>query len=320
MKLYYLLILVILPMILIPVFADSHHIPPISVTTDKSEYMVGELIVISGNVNPVIGKIPVRIQIIHEATYVHLAQIEVAQDGTFSESVIAEGPLWKNGGEYIVRASYQDQIVETTFMYNPDSPPIPNPIILTTDKQSYNEIETIQITGEINELELSPTDQIAIILHDKDNNILINESLISITNNTFSHEIITSDTITDDNVWIDYLGDVKITAQLQNYTADTTIHYSYYPKEISLEYLHDMISENIITIKEQNTLLKTMLKAIIKLQSQMAELIDEPIIIDDPVIREQMTIISSDHKELNSKLKEITKDVKKLQTVIKKMR
>ena len=93
----------------------------ISVQTDDNHYDEGDTIVISGIVNTVIGKTPIIIQIIHEATYIHLAQIEVAQDGSFTETVIAEGPLWKKDGEYTIRASYQDQTTETEFSYTPKS-------------------------------------------------------------------------------------------------------------------------------------------------------------------------------------------------------
>ena len=89
--------------------------------TDDNNYDEGDTIVISGIVNTIIGKTPIIIQIIHETTYVHLAQIEVAQDGSFTETVIAEGPLWKKGGEYIVRASYQEYVEETEFNYTPKS-------------------------------------------------------------------------------------------------------------------------------------------------------------------------------------------------------
>jgi len=85
----------------------------LSVQTDDNLYDEGDTIVISGNVNTIFADdTPIIIQIIHEATYVHLAQIEVAKDGSFTETVIAEGKLWKKTGEYIVRASYHDQVAE----------------------------------------------------------------------------------------------------------------------------------------------------------------------------------------------------------------
>ena len=105
--------------------------------TDDNNYDEGDTVVISGIVNTVIGKTPVIIQIIYEATYVHLAQIEVAQDGTFTETVIAEGALWKKAGEYIVRASYQDQIAEVEFSYTPKSELIETTTNFEVDAGSY---------------------------------------------------------------------------------------------------------------------------------------------------------------------------------------
>jgi len=105
----------------------------LSIQTDDNLYDEGDTIVISGNVNTIIGKTPIIIQIIYETTYVHLAQIEVAQDGSFTETVIAEGPLWKKAGQYIVRASYQDQIAEIEFSYTPKSE-----VIVTTTNFEVN--------------------------------------------------------------------------------------------------------------------------------------------------------------------------------------
>ncbi len=105
--------------------------------TDDNNYDEGDTVVISGIVNTIIGETPIIIQIIYETTYVHLAQIEVAQDGSFSETVIAEGPLWKKAGEYIVRASYQDQIVEVEFSYTPKSELIETTTNFEVDAGSY---------------------------------------------------------------------------------------------------------------------------------------------------------------------------------------
>jgi len=105
--------------------------------TDDNNYDEGDTVVISGIVNTIIGKTPIIIQIIYETTYVHLAQIEVAQDGTFTETVIAEGALWKKAGEYIVRASYQDQIAEVEFSYTPKSELIETTTNFEVDAGSY---------------------------------------------------------------------------------------------------------------------------------------------------------------------------------------
>jgi len=87
--------------------------------TDDNNYDEGDTIVISGKVNTVIADTPIIIQIINESTYVHFAQITIAQDGSFSETVLAEGPLWTRSGEYIVKAAYQDTVAETVFVYSP---------------------------------------------------------------------------------------------------------------------------------------------------------------------------------------------------------
>jgi len=105
--------------------------------TDDNNYDEGDTVVISGIVNTVIGKTPIIIQIIHETTYVHLAQIEVAQDGSFTETVIAEGPLWKKAGKYIVRVSYQEYVAETEFSYTPKSESIETTTNFEVDAGSY---------------------------------------------------------------------------------------------------------------------------------------------------------------------------------------
>ncbi len=62
---------------------------------------------------------PVLIQIIHEGAIIEIAQITVAQDGSFTKTVLAEKPAWKNEGEYLIKAFYQDQVVEIEFSYSP---------------------------------------------------------------------------------------------------------------------------------------------------------------------------------------------------------
>ncbi len=103
------------------VFAQE---PQISVQTDDSRYDEGDTVVISGIVKTVIGETPIIIQIIYdEKTYVDFKQIEVAQDGSFTATFIAEGTYWKKAGTYTVKVSYQDQIAETEFTYTPESGP-----------------------------------------------------------------------------------------------------------------------------------------------------------------------------------------------------
>lgn len=93
----------------------------ITIQTDDSNYDEGDTIVISGNVNTVIGDTPVLIQIVQEGAIIEIAQIIVAQDGTFTKTIIAEGGVWKKGGEYTIRAFYQEHIAESSFSFTPKS-------------------------------------------------------------------------------------------------------------------------------------------------------------------------------------------------------
>ncbi len=94
----------------------------VSIQTDDSNYDEGDTVVVSGMVNTLIGETPVIIQLFfEEETLVDIAQIVVAQDGSFTKTFLAEGALWKKSGEYTVVASYQEYKVDTAFSYTPES-------------------------------------------------------------------------------------------------------------------------------------------------------------------------------------------------------
>jgi hypothetical protein len=94
----------------------------ISVQTNDNNYDESDTIVISGMVTTIIGKTPVTLQLFSEGSLIDIAQIIVAQDGSYSHTIIAEGPLWQKVGTYTVRASYGERnIAETEFSYTPKS-------------------------------------------------------------------------------------------------------------------------------------------------------------------------------------------------------
>ena len=101
----------------------QEYLPIISVQTDDDTYYEGDSIVISGKVNAVIGSTPVTLQTFTgNGDLVNIAQIDIAQDATFSHSILAKGPLWQKQGEYSVKASYgQNGISESKFNYIPNS-------------------------------------------------------------------------------------------------------------------------------------------------------------------------------------------------------
>lgn len=106
----------------IPVFAQDDPCDDttelLCVSTTENSYEEGDTIVVSGKVTSIILDTPVTLQIFHETTLVEIAQITVAQDGKFTHTILAQGPLWQNDGTYIVRTSYgATNIAETNFEY-----------------------------------------------------------------------------------------------------------------------------------------------------------------------------------------------------------
>jgi len=94
----------------------------ISVQTDDNIYDEGDIIVISGTVTTIVGSTPATLQLFSEGNLVDIAQIVIAQDGSYSHTVIAEGPLWKKQGDYTIRVSYgEGNTAETKFSYSPKS-------------------------------------------------------------------------------------------------------------------------------------------------------------------------------------------------------
>jgi len=105
-----------IPKILLTVFAMSFFIlpafsqEPLQVSLSEKVYFEEDIIVISGQVTPIVeGDITlqfIRLGENAEESIVEIAQIQVAQDGTFSHEVRATGKQWQLEGEYVVRAFY----------------------------------------------------------------------------------------------------------------------------------------------------------------------------------------------------------------------
>ena len=70
-----------------------------------------------------------------EGNIVSIDQLDLNSSNEFSTTIIAGGPLWKSGGDYIVKANYGAQKADTTFNYAggsgstaPPPPPPPTPV------------------------------------------------------------------------------------------------------------------------------------------------------------------------------------------------
>ena len=99
----------------------------ISVQTNDSSYDEGDTIIISGQIETIIGETPVTLQLFKDGSMIEIAQITVSKDGNYSYTILAEGSMWQNQGEYVIKVTYgEGNISETSFIY------IPNSEVLTT--------------------------------------------------------------------------------------------------------------------------------------------------------------------------------------------
>lgn len=100
------------------VFNAAEAVDQISLSTSSDIYYSGDYVVIFGNVNTIFENMPITIQIYYESNLVDVAQVPVAQDGTFVKSFNAAGQQWKEEGTYTIRVQYTPtQIGETTFEF-----------------------------------------------------------------------------------------------------------------------------------------------------------------------------------------------------------
>ena len=100
------------------VFNAAEAVNQISLSTSSDIYYGGDYVVVFGSVNTIFENMPITIQIYHESNLVDVAQVPVAQDGTFVKSFNAVGQQWNEEGTYIIRVQYTPtQIGETTFEF-----------------------------------------------------------------------------------------------------------------------------------------------------------------------------------------------------------
>jgi len=100
------------------VFNAAEALDQISQSTSSDIYYGGDYVVVFGSVNTIFENMPITIQIYYQSNLVDVAQVAVAQDGTFVKSFNAVGQLWNEEGTYTVRAQYtSSQIGDTTFEF-----------------------------------------------------------------------------------------------------------------------------------------------------------------------------------------------------------
>jgi len=100
------------------VFNAAEAVDQISLSTSSDIYYSEDYVVVFGSVNTIFENMPITIQIYYESNLVDVAQVPVAQDGTFVKSFNAVGQQWKEEGTYTIRVQYTPtQIGETTFEF-----------------------------------------------------------------------------------------------------------------------------------------------------------------------------------------------------------
>lgn len=86
----------------------------------KQFYEQGETVVITGRVDALLADTPMLIQIFNPLqNLVEVAQVDVAQDGSFTHRIVADGTYFRTSGEYIIRGTYgiSSNVYESTFEY-----------------------------------------------------------------------------------------------------------------------------------------------------------------------------------------------------------
>ena len=99
------------------VFAQSNQV--LTVTTEKEAYAAGEPVVVLGLVEIRLADTDALIQVMNPmGNRVAIAQVEVTNDGIFSETVATSiGGVWKETGTYTIQVNYGDNSTQVEFEY-----------------------------------------------------------------------------------------------------------------------------------------------------------------------------------------------------------
>jgi len=125
------------------VFAESHNIPPISVSTELAIYGNGDNVIVTGNIRDYdssSGGSLVFFIISPMNDLVAIGQLVPNSDGSFEFNFVAGGPLWMSNGDYIVETKYGGNTNETTIIYTGGSTPEPKPEPESTPESKESKI------------------------------------------------------------------------------------------------------------------------------------------------------------------------------------
>jgi hypothetical protein len=91
----------------------------VTITTDKTSYKYGDLMTISGHVSAVMTGIPLIVILEGQNSEIHLGQVNLNPDGSFSDQVYASGPMWTKvySNNYVVTARYDSHTFTGSSIY-----------------------------------------------------------------------------------------------------------------------------------------------------------------------------------------------------------
>ncbi len=91
---------------------------PIVVTTDKTSYAEGDIIIVSGEVKDLLGEAVSVMVISPNGNIVRIDQLQVGADKKFSVEIVAGGTM-KSDGTYTIKVTYggPNRTAETTFEF-----------------------------------------------------------------------------------------------------------------------------------------------------------------------------------------------------------
>jgi predicted secreted protein with PEFG-CTERM motif len=129
----------------------------ISVQTNDISYREGDTILISGNIATMIGDTQVTMQLFQGSNLVEIAQIKISQDGNYTHTIIAQGPLWTTQGSYMVKVTYgESNVAETLFDYAPKSEIIETVIPVDAGNSGTFDVKYTISGGTVENIEIEP--------------------------------------------------------------------------------------------------------------------------------------------------------------------
>ena len=137
------------------VASQASEVAIITIETDSSSYVEGEVITVSGSVSDFRESDPytnfdVTIRLIApNNNIVSISQVSL-DDGFYSTSILAQGPLWKLDGDYTISVSWgSDNNASTTFTFISE----PEEIIEEVEQEEVIEISEEELAEVVEETE-----------------------------------------------------------------------------------------------------------------------------------------------------------------------